>query len=264
MPYRVDLRNVGDDALDRLVELGAIDCEFSDGGGIAALMPDSVEPEQIASALGAGDMSVSPATGRDAGSVWILSPRPIRIGRLRIVPAHTDTEPGALRLVDAAAFGTGLHPTTALCVEALEDAVQSAPPNAVLDVGTGSGVLALAALMMGVPRALAIDVDDGALRVATQNARINALDERVQLARGGPESVTGTWPLVLANVLAAPLIEMAPALVRRVGHQGQLVLSGIPASVEQDVDQAYRHLGMRRVRVKSRAGWVALVLQASW
>jgi ribosomal protein L11 methyltransferase len=76
--------------------------------------------------------------------------------------------------------------------------------------------------------------------------------------------VSGTWPLVLANVLPGPLIEMAPALVRRVGHHGQLVLSGIPSSVEREVDEAYQRLGMRRVRVKSRAGWVALVLRASW
>lgn len=264
MPYRVDLRNVGADALDRLVELGAIDAECLHGGGIAALLPDSVAPEQVASALGVADVSVSPATGRDAGSIWVLSLRPVRIGRLRIVPAHSEAEPDALRLIDAAAFGTGLHPTTALCVEALEEAVQIAPPDAVLDVGTGSGVLALAALMMGVPRALAIDIDDEALRVAAENARINALEERLRLTRGGPETVTGTWPLVLANVLAAQLIEIAPALVRRVGHQGRLVLSGIPSSVEQDVDRAYRRLGMRRVRVTSRAGWVALVLQASW
>jgi len=266
VPYRVDIRNVADDALDRLVELGAIDVEESHPGGIAALIPDGVAPEHVAAALGVDvdDISVSPATGRDAGSVWVLSPHPISIGRLRIVPAHAEAEPGALRLVDAAAFGTGLHPTTALSLEALEEAVRIAPPDSVLDVGTGSGVLALGALMLGVPRALGIDIDEEALRVASENARINALDGRLRLARGGPEAVTGTWPLILANVLPAPLIEMAPALVRRVGHQGQLVLSGIPASIERDVDQAYRHLGMRRMRVTSRAGWVALALQASW
>jgi ribosomal protein L11 methyltransferase len=76
--------------------------------------------------------------------------------------------------------------------------------------------------------------------------------------------VSGNWPLVFANILAAPLIEMAPALVRRVGHRGVLVLSGIPRSVEQDVVQAYRYLGMRLNEVKSREGWIALVLQASW
>lgn len=264
MPYRVDIRSTGGDTFDRLVELGAIDAEVSEDGGIAALMPDSVAPAHVASALGLGNLSVSAAAGRDAGSVWVLRPRPIRVGRVRIVPAHIAAEPDSLRLLDGAAFGTGLHPTTALCLEALEEAVRVARPDAVLDVGTGSGVLALAALMMGVPRTLGIDIDDEALRIAAENARINGMDERLQLARGGPETATGTWPLVLANVLAAPLIEMAPALVRRIGHQGQLVLSGIPSSVEQDVNEAYRRLGMQHVRTTSRAGWVALVLNASW
>jgi ribosomal protein L11 methyltransferase len=265
MPYRVDLRAVAaDDALDRLLELGALDIEPADDGRIAALMPDRVTRAQLASALGVADLSVSPAVARDAGSVWVLSPRPVRIGPLRIVPAHLQPEPGAVRLIDAPAFGTGLHPTTALCLEALVEAVQMLAPDAVLDVGTGSGVLALAALALGVPRALGIDIDDEALDVAAGNARINAVDGRLQLACGGPDTVTGTWPLVLANVLAAPLIEMAPELARRVGHQGRLVLSGIPRAVEPDVDQAYRHVGMRRLDATSRAGWVALVLQASW
>ena len=264
MPYRIDLRHTDNDTLDRLVELGALDVEQSDNGAIAALMPDRVTPEQVSRALGVDHIPISPAIARDAGSVWILSPRAIRAGRIRIVPAHVETEPGAVRLIDAPAFGTGLHPTTALCLEALDAAVQFVAPGAMLDVGTGSGILALAALALGVPCALAIDIDDEALQVAAENARINGVSDRLQLARGGPETVTGTWPLVLANVLAAPLIEMAPALVRRVGHHGHLVLSGIPSSVEEDVDRAYRHLGMRRVRATSRAGWVALEMQASW
>jgi ribosomal protein L11 methyltransferase len=264
VPYRIDLTDAGDDALDRLVELGALDVESAADRTIAALMPDSVTPEQISAALGVGDVTVSPAFGRDADSVWVLRMRPISVGRMRIVPADLEAEPGALRLIDAPAFGTGLHPTTALCLEALDEAVQIDRPDAVLDVGTGTGVLALSALMLGVPRALAIDIDYGALAVAAENARLNGVGDRLELMRGEPGSIAGTWPLVLANVLAAPLIEMAPALVRRVGHHGRLVLSGIAAAVEQDVDRAYHHLGMRRLEVKSRAGWVALVLQASW
>lgn len=264
MPYRIDLTDAGDDALDRLVELGALDVEPAGDRTIAALMPDSITPEQISAALGVGDVTISPAFGRDADSVWVLRRRPLSVGRMRIVPAHLEAEPGALRLIDAPAFGTGLHPTTALCLEALDEAVQIDRPDAVLDVGTGTGVLALSALMLGVPRALAIDIDYRALAVAAENARLNRVGDRLELTRGEPGSIAGTWPLVLANVLAAPLIEMAPALVRRVGHHGRLVLSGIASAVEQDVDRAYRHLGMRRLEVKSRAGWVALVLQASW
>ena len=92
MPYRVDFRHADNDALDRLVELGALDVESS-LDGMAALLPDSVTPEQLATALGAKAITVSHAVGRDAGSVWVLSPRPISIGRLRIVPAHREPAP---------------------------------------------------------------------------------------------------------------------------------------------------------------------------
>jgi len=264
VPYRVDIAHADDAVLDRLVELGALDVERSPGGGIAALMPDGVVPEHVTRALGVDDLSISPAVGRDAGSVWVLSPRPTRIGRLRIVPAHAGAETGVLRLIDSAAFGTGLHPTTAMCLEAIEETLEPSAPGALLDVGTGSGVLALAALLMGVPQVLGLDIDAEALRAAAENARLNALDRRLRLVRGGPDAIAGTWPLVVANLLAAPLVELAPVLVRRVGHRGRLVLSGIPSSLEPDVARAYRRLGMHPVGAQSRAGWSALVLQASW
>jgi ribosomal protein L11 methyltransferase len=229
-------------------------------------MPDTVTREQVARALGVEDIAVSAAVGRDAGSIWILRPRPVTVGRIEIVPAHLEraAKIGTIQLVDAPAFGTGLHPTTALCLEALDRIVQTAIPEAVLDVGTGSGVLALAALSLGVPRALGTDIDDAALRVAGENARLNEVSGRLQLSRGGPDTLTGTWPLAFANILAAPLIEMAPQLVRRVAHDGQLVLSGIPCAVESGVDRAYRDLGMHRVATKSRAGWTAMIFRASW
>jgi ribosomal protein L11 methyltransferase len=264
VPYRVDLAGATDAVLDRLVELGALDVDRSPGGGIAVLMPDDVAPEQLARVLGVDDLSISPAVGRDAESVWILTPRATHIGRLRIVPADASAEPGALRLTDSAAFGTGLHPTTVMCLEAIEEALQQSTPAALLDVGTGSGVLALAALLMGIPRALGLDIDAEALRAAAENARLNGLERRLQLTLGGPDAVAGTWPLVVANLLAAPLVALAPVLIRRVGHRGRLVLSGIPCSVENDIDRAYRRLGMQRVLARSRAGWSALVLQASW
>ena len=250
MPYRLETSSGAADALNRLIDLGALDVEMS-GTRITALMPDSVTPAQVSTTLSSADVVTSEARARDAGSVWVLSPRPVHVaGRV-------------LHLIDAEAFGTGQHPTTALCLEALQDALP-ARPERVLDVGTGSGVLALAALLLGVPHAAGIDIEAEALRVAAENARLNGVHERLQLTPGGPEALTGTWPLVLANVLAAPLIEMAPALVRRVGHHGRLVLSGIPESVEPDVSHTYRRLGMHRVGVSSRGGWVALVLHASW
>jgi ribosomal protein L11 methyltransferase len=264
VPYRIDLTAMSERTLDRLIDLGAVDVEVHEDGAAAVLMPDSVTRQQVTDVLGASLVAVSPAVGRDAESVWVLSPRSTRIGRVRIVPAHLAAEPGTIRLIDAPAFGTGLHPTTALCIEALGELVDGTPPDAVLDVGTGSGVLALTALTLGVPRALGIDIDEEALRTTAENARLNGFAERLDLMHGGPEIVTGRWPLVLANVLAAPLIEMAPSLVQRIGHHGRLVLSGIPTSVEPDVEKAYRRLGMNRLDLKSRGGWVALVMQATW
>jgi ribosomal protein L11 methyltransferase len=290
MPYRIDLRGAAADVFDRLVELGAIDIEDvedvenvegvegvddHDRGGVAAIMPDGIGADTVAHALGIaiGDVRVTPARGRDNESVWVLKARPVRAGRLLVVPADwpadrpAEGEAGALRMVDGPAFGTGLHPTTALCLEALDDELTAWPPEQpkrVLDVGTGSGVLALAALTWGVPRVVAVDIDADAVRVAAENAHLNGLSSRLHLVHGGPEALSGFWPLVLANVLAAPLIEMAPILARRVGRSGRLVLSGIRSSLAPDVEHAYRRVGMRLVRAQARDGWTALTLHSSW
>jgi ribosomal protein L11 methyltransferase len=265
MPYRIDIRYGGDTAgLDRLITLGALDVDASADGRVAALLPDAIAPEDAARALGIDRVEVSPAEGRDDDSVWVLTPRRIRVGSLSIIPAHLEPEPGAIRLIDRPAFGTGLHPTTALCLGAIEEALRIDSPAAMLDVGTGSGVLALGALVLGLPQALAIDVDDEALDTAGANARLNGLEGRLRLVRATADAIAGSWPLVVANILTAPLIEMAPSLSRRVGHRGRLVLSGIRDSLQADVVRAYRDTGMHCVGVTSREDWVAVVLGASW
>jgi ribosomal protein L11 methyltransferase len=124
--------------------------------------------------------------------------------------------------------------------------------------------LALAALMLGVPQAVGLDIDAHALKIAAEHARINNVAGRVRLVLGGPDAVDGTWRLIIANVLAAPLIEMAPMLVRRVACRGQLILSGVPRSLESEVRQPYERLGMRDFRSETRAGWTVLAAQASW
>jgi ribosomal protein L11 methyltransferase len=263
VPYRVDLSNPPEAAFDRLVALGALDVELLPSG-LAALLPDSVSAADLTGAIGPTAITVSPALGRDDGSTWVLSPQPVRAGGVLIVPAHLPAPADALRLHDGPAFGTGLHATTALCLDALEEALEAGIPPRLLDVGTGSGVLALAALLRGVPQAVGLDIDPDALQAAEENARLNGLEGRLRLVNGGPESVDGVWPIVMANLVAAPLIEMAPALVRRVGPAGRLVLSGIPSSVAREVDQAYRRCGMRAGRSESRAGWTVLVLFAGW
>jgi ribosomal protein L11 methylase PrmA len=249
LPYRIDIAAPPAEALDLLLEWGALDVEAVEDG-LAAILPDGVARETVARALGA--VTVSEAVGRDAGSVWLLRPREVRVAGAPLV------------LADSTAFGTGQHPTTALCLEALEESVAAERPESILDVGTGSGILALAALRLGVPRAVGVDLDAGAIEAAAENARRNGLADRLTLVRGGPEAVEGQWPLLAANVLAAPLIEMAPALVRRLAGGGRLLLSGIPRSLEAEVALAYRHLGVRQIASRTRAGWTLLTALAPW
>ena len=263
MPYRVDVANASETAFDVLIELGALDIEL-EPGGLAALMPDAVPAGVLCAALGGSRIRVSPALGRDDESVWTLRQRPVRVRSLRILPAGEPAGPDTIRLTDSPAFGTGLHATTALCLEAIDDVIEAATPRRMLDVGTGSGILALASLKRGVSRAVGLDLDRVALQTALDNARLNGVADRTLLVRGGPDSVLGSWPLVVANIRAADLMEMAAALVRRVDRSGRLVLSGIPDGVAADVELTYRALGMKPLSLASRDGWSALLLCPSW
>ena len=263
MPYRIDILRPPPDALDLLVQLGALDVEPS-GDSLAALFPDAVTADAVSKALGGARVTVSAAAGRDSESVWLLTPREVRIGSLRIAPAHAAASSNVIRLADSKAFGTGHHPTTALCVEAIEEILAVERVESILDVGTGSGILAIAALILGVPQAVGLDIDEEALEAAAENARLNQVAHRLQLVAGGPDSVDGQWPLVVANIVAAPLIGMAPVLARRLGRRGRLVLSGIPRSLESEVRRAYEHLGIGHTGSRERGGWVALTAVASW
>jgi ribosomal protein L11 methyltransferase len=262
MPYRLELSHPREDAFDRLIDLGALDLDVT-SDGIAAILPDAVDATVVSRALGA-DVRISPAHERDAGSVWVVKPRPVRVGRLLIIPAAAPAQPGGVRMIDSPAFGTGLHPTTALCLEMLDAEFALSTAAGVLDVGTGSGILALAALAAGVPRAVAIDIDGVAVRAAHDNARLNGFTSRLRLLQGGPEALAGAWPLVLANVLAAPLMAMAPDLSRRVASRGRLIVSGVRSSLSVDVERSFRRAGLRLVSRTTRDGWTALVLHASW
>ena len=249
MPYRIDLQDARAGAWETLIDLGALDVEAL-GTGVAAIVPDSLPVEVVRAALAVDDFRVSQAAGRDDESVWRLSAGPATVA--------------GIALKDSAAFGTGLHPTTTLCLDAIEMLTEHATPAGVLDVGTGSGILALSALRHGVVRAVALDVEPAALQAAAANARLNRLEDRLWLVRGGPDAVRGSWPLVLANIRAAELMSMASTLVRRVASRGYLVLSGIPQAVGPDVTRAYTRLGLVSHRALERGGWTLLVLRPSW
>ncbi len=139
--------------------------------------------------------------------------------------------------------------------------MEGPPTGAVLDVGTGSGVLALVALRLGAPLAVGVDPDPEARRVAARNARLNGLQERLRLEERLPD---GLFPLILVNIVADTILALGPELVRRLGPGGELVLSGLSCGRRAEVQRAMVGLGLRLRGGEERAGWCRLELQAGW
>lgn len=157
--------------------------------------------------------------------------------RLWIVPTWHEPKEGALnlRLDPGVAFGTGSHPTTHLCLQWLDANVGA--DDRVLDYGCGTGILAIAAKLVGAREAVGTDIDPQAVEAAVDNARMNDVEAEFVL----PESMKdGTFEIVVANILANPLKLLAPALLGRVAPGGRLVLSGVLAKQADEVIEAYR------------------------
>ena len=176
---------------------------------------------------------------------WLKDFRPMRFGqRLWICPGgqrpQLDGSVGELCLIEldpGLAFGTGTHPTTALCLEWLDSA--SLEGTYVLDYGCGSGVLAIAALKLGAAAALAIDIDPQALIATRENAERNQVTERLTVAPPTESQAERKADILLANILAEPLLELAPAFAQRVASGGSVVLSGILQSQAAPVASRY-------------------------
>ena len=152
--------------------------------------------------------------------------------------------PGAVEVVldPGMAFGTGGHPTTSLCLAALSDLLAARPGASVLDVGTGSGILAIAARKLGAGRVAANDDDPKAVEVARENAAANGAD--VEIALAPARTIDGTFDLVVANILANTLVALAPELAGKLAPGGVVLLSGILAPQEDEVRRAYVACGL--------------------
>jgi len=188
--------------------------------------------------------------------------RPVAIGRRLLVapPWDVPAAPGREVLViePGMAFGTGQHATTRGCLEAIEAAVAAGGVTSALDVGTGSGILALALARLGVPRVVAIDDDPQVLPVAQENLARNGA-ARVALSVGTAAGVGGRFDLVVANLLADILVREADALRARTAAGGRLVVSGLLQSQAESVLAAYP--GWRVTDHYEDEDWCTLVLR---
>ncbi len=187
-----------------------------------------------------------------------------RIGRRLVVKPSWEsyslkTGEAVIELDPGMAFGTGTHGTTRLCLEALAALYEGgAPPQRVLDVGTGSGILSIAAAALGAGRVLACDIEEEARRTARENVARNGVARQVEVTELPLEELEGGFEIVLANIIAEELVRLGPELVRRLTAGGALVLSGILHEKEALVREGFNRFGLFGPEISRLEEWSCL------
>lgn len=210
--------------------------------------------------------TVTTVKTEDWSNSWKVNFKPLRVGkRLLIVPSweevHQQDGDCVLRIDPGMAFGTGGHDTTRLCLELLEEIMDNSPTLTVpslLDLGTGSGILAMAAVGLGCGQVWAVDIDPEAVEVARENMAINELADQIRCDTTPLESMTGKFDIILANILAEELVRLAPQLMERLEEGGHLVLSGILSEKETLVRDGFHPYPLTFKETRHSGEWVAL------
>jgi ribosomal protein L11 methyltransferase len=182
--------------------------------------------------------------------------------RLCICPSweEYDNKTGrcVLSIDPGAAFGTGTHATTSMCLEALEELVS--PDITVLDIGSGSGILSIAAVLLGAERAVGVDIDPVAVRVATENAALNKVEDKTKYILGNlDEEITDKYDIVVANIVADAIIALSHSASKKMKENGYFLCSGIIDIRADEVEQALKKCGFNIVRKMVNNNWVAFL-----
>jgi len=190
---------------------------------------------------------------------------------MRIIPWHDsgNAAPAALDILldPARAFGTGLHPSTRLCLQLLKlvadrDSEKRHAPRSVLDIGCGSGILTIAALRLGAARALAIEIDPGAVQIARRNIGINRLTHSARVVQKSWQDLSGQYDLILANLVPSVLYKAAPAVAKLLKAESLLITAGFSESRNMKVLEMFSRYGLHLLQVSSLDGWGGLLLSA--
>ena len=196
---------------------------------------------------------------------WKKYFHPIEIGeKLAVVPSweNYDNKDGrtVLSIDPGAAFGTGTHATTSLCLELLQDYINF--DTNMLDIGCGSGILALASVLLGAQRAVGVDIDAQSVKTAKENAEINNIVEKTEFFVGDlADKVTGKYGVVCANIVADVIIRLLPDAAAFLEENAPLIISGIIDIRKEDVLKAVEENGFGVVAERYRDNWCAFVLK---
>ncbi len=160
------------------------------------------------------------------------------------------------------AFGTGTHPSTQMCLQALEKFLRHSPGKlSILDVGTGSGILAIAAWKMGTKDVVGVDIDPVAIDCARKNAGANGVEGRIDLRVGSLSRLRKKFDIVVANLLPQEILKLTRSLAGRIGPEGLLIVSGILRSQKKEIAAAFADEGLKVWRSRELKGWACLIFR---
>ena len=258
-----------DDELSARADVSApfvVKAHVADGPHAAAAVGETERALWHLQAFGlgpVGGLEVRSVDDADWTDAWKQHYVAQRIGRVLIDPswAPSEAREGEVRIVldPGMAFGTGLHPTTRGCLELLQ--LVAPMPSEILDVGCGSGILSLAALRLGASRAVGLDTDPLAIEATRGNAERNGLGAQVEARLGTLGDADKRYELVLANLVAAVLVQLAPNLADHLAPTGTLLASGIIEPRATEVIDAMAAAGMRAAERRDDGEWVSLRLE---
>jgi len=209
-----------------------------------------------------GEMTVKFVEDADWAEAWKSFFKPVVVGGIVIKPTweEFDAQPGqvVVELDPGMAFGTGNHPTTRMCLSAMRKYLK--PGGVVLDMGCGSGILAIAAARLGASMALGIDVDPVAVKAAAENVQTNGVGSVVEIAQGDwPEAVVIEADLAFANIAADAIVGMRESLANALKPGGVLVSSGIIDERREQVETALQQSGLKTIETLHEGEWVSII-----
>jgi len=241
------------------------DEKFADRMGALKTRMAELKSADLGIDMGTLEIGTANVHDEDWSEVWKKFYKPFRAGkRLVVKPTwelYDAQENDLVMEIDPGmAFGSGTHETTGMCLELLEDVMLGQPVNTVIDVGTGSGILAIGAAMLGAKDVLAIDIDPTAVKVAKENVEHNNLQNVIRAVEGNLlESTDGVCEVCVANIIADVICMFAKPLIPHIVEGGLFICSGIIKEREQDVVKALTEANYTILEIRRKGEWVAML-----
>ena len=241
------------------------DEKFADRMGALKARMAELKAADLGIDMGSLEMNTLNVHDEDWSEVWKKFYKPFRAGkRLVVKPTwelYDAQENDLVMEIDPGmAFGSGTHETTGMCLELLEDVMLKQPVNTVIDVGTGSGILAIGAAMLGAKDVLAIDIDPTAVKVAQENIEHNHLTDRIVAIEGNLlDKTDSSCDLCVANIIADVICFFAKPLTAHIVPGGKFICSGIIKEREGDVHNALIEAGYEIIEIRRKGEWVAML-----